>query len=240
MHDTTLYYPRLLRRIQATLIDSVITPLIFIVIAFALSYVGIANDYLRVSLALGPALSFEPLLVAFTGATIGHHAIGLKVRRISVDKPINVLLAYIRFFLKWILGLPSLIFILVTKKHQAFHDMIVRSIVVNYDQSLKDRHEAMKERNFNDPNYIYPAASKRVLVIVFYSVVACTGILYLFNFAVNSNCLLSGICTRTDFIAVNLLMIAFWLFPIAFLVLGWNAKLIGCRRKPKKIEGLTV
>lgn len=85
---------------------------------------------IRVASGLLLSAIYEPFLTAFS-ATIGHRVMGIRVRddknpvrRISVGK------AYARWFTKGALGWISFLTIHFNDKHQAIHDLIVSSVVI--------------------------------------------------------------------------------------------------------------
>jgi len=79
-------YPRLIRRIQAVLIDSAVLLAVFVCsVAFA-GYLKLENEFFGAVIALLPVILVEPLLVSIKGGTIGHHLLGLRVRNISNNK----------------------------------------------------------------------------------------------------------------------------------------------------------
>ena len=61
-----------------------------------------------------PLLVLEPGLVAYTGGTIGHHLRGLRVRRVGEDRTLNLVLACVRFLIKFSLWWLSLVFVPLT------------------------------------------------------------------------------------------------------------------------------
>ncbi|MBW9267884.1 MAG: RDD family protein [Candidatus Thiodiazotropha sp. (ex. Lucinisca nassula)] len=222
-------YPRLLRRIQAVLIDSVITPIVLFVSVFIVGIYSIDSDFIRGLLSLGPALSMEPLLVATTGGTIGHHIIGIKVRHVNEDRYITIFHAIFRFILKVLLGLPSLIFILTTRRHQAIHDLLSQSIVVHKSTDNLASNEALEERD-NEIGYIYPRAIKRVLVIFTYIILITALISVMVRMSVSTNCLELGLCNSIDSTISYVAPLIFWSATYAVIVMGWNSRLYGCRR----------
>ncbi len=159
-------YPRLLRRVQAVLIDSLIIPIVFIGVMLLVAQFNVENIYIKVSALILPFLILEPGLVAFTGGTIGHHILKIKVRSSKNDANLNIIFAVVRFVVKFILGWLSFVFILTTDKHQAIHDIVSGSIVVNIkSEGLSDK-EALKERT-ESVGWRYPSAKRRTIVITY-------------------------------------------------------------------------
>ena len=139
-------YPRLLRRVRAALIDSVI--FIAIICAWFLSFEVLesAHAALKVGLLVLAYLVVEPGFVSVTGGTIGHHLMGLRVRDAAKDEPIGFVRATIRGLARSILGIFSLLFMFVTRRHQAIHDYFSRSIVVLEHPEYLASSEQFQER----------------------------------------------------------------------------------------------
>jgi uncharacterized RDD family membrane protein YckC len=139
-------YPRLLRRVRAVLIDEFI--LLAALAAWWLS-LGIMEDadlLLKIGSLFLVFLILDPALVAWTGGTIGHHIMGLKVRAATRDAKINFVTATIRGFVRYSLGWLSLVFILVTRRHQAIHDYVSLTIVVLRNPETLSNNEKFAER----------------------------------------------------------------------------------------------
>src|SRR5436190_8207282 len=89
-----------------------------------------AHGALKIGPLVAGFLALEPGLVSWTGGTIGHHLMGLRIRDVVEDRNIGLIRATIRAVSRALLGWVSLVFILVTRKHQAIHDYISRTVVV--------------------------------------------------------------------------------------------------------------
>lgn len=229
-------FPRLLRRIQAVLIDSIITPVVLISSIMLAGYLSLDSSFARGVLSFGPALSMEPLLVALTGGTIGHHIIGIKVRYANKDKNISIFHALFRFILKIFFGLPSLIFVLVTKRHQAIHDILSQAIVVHKSTDNLPTTELLKERIIEEDGYDYPSALRRVFVIFSY----ITLFLFIYGILImllmSDKCIEHDTCNNIDTMISKVSAILFWASVAFFIITGWKSKLYGCRRKRKAVS----
>ena len=73
-------------------------------------------------------LLYEPVLVSFTGGTVGHHLTNL---RVVDDRGGNVsfLKACARMVVKDLLGWCSFVILMATSRNQAIHDLVTRSTV---------------------------------------------------------------------------------------------------------------
>lgn len=131
-------YPRLIKRIRAALIDSVLIPLAFFAGLVLIGVSGISHPLAKLVLAMMPILVLEPGLVAFTGGTVGHHLVGVRVMQAGGTGNIGILAAALRFVVKLLLGGLSFVFILTTRRHQAVHDLVAGSRVVLKDAACLD------------------------------------------------------------------------------------------------------
>jgi len=224
-------YPRLIKRVRAVLIDSVITPTLLFLSMVIVGGFAIESNLIRNVISFVPALSLEPLMVAFTGGTIGHHAVGIKVRYADEDKNISIIHAVFRFLLKLLLGLPSLVMVLITKKHQAIHDALSQSIVVHRSTEALPESEVLEERIIEEDGYIYPGIMRRVLVIVIYGFLVTTLLTAVFYGAVSSECMHNGTCSKSELTKATIINYGHYVTLIALIVLGWKSKLYGCRKK---------
>ncbi|MEO7402047.1 MAG: hypothetical protein ABIU95_00090, partial [Burkholderiales bacterium] len=99
-----LRYPRLIKRVQAVLIDSILIPICAIGTLLLGTSLGVSGPFAKFMLLAGPALLLEPVLVTLTGGTVGHHVIGLRITRFDGIRNLNVFLALVRFAVKMALG----------------------------------------------------------------------------------------------------------------------------------------
>ena len=195
MHPYTMprvFYPRLIRRVRAILIDSVLLPVAVFGALILGDALGVSHTYGKLALILVPIIVLEPGLVALTGGTVGHHLLRIRVATIDGQRNISFFAATIRFIAKLLLGSLSLIFVLTTKKHQAVHDLLARSVVVHKDPSALPAYEILAERTPESEAYLYPSAWRRVLVIFGYWVLTTVAI-SIFSNVVASSSVLRGI-----------------------------------------------
>lgn len=227
-----IFYPRLIRRVRAILIDSVLLPISVLGSLILGGALGVSHAYGKVALILVPIFVLEPWLVAVTGGTIGHHLMRIRVASMDGQHNINIFAATLRFLIKLVLGWLSLIFVLTTKKHQAVHDLLARSVVVHKDPSILPNFEVLAERMPDSAEYLYPATWRRVLVIFGYWVLA-TLLLSIVSYVVaSSDCIEGHRCATWEDLFLFVLNIA-WLLSIGGVtVRGWQGRLYGCRRRP--------
>lgn len=145
MNPNPKMYPRLLRRVRAVLIDEVV-----LLAALAGWWLTIGLSDASAAVKVGALclvfMAVDPILVAWTGGTIGHHLMGMKVRRADRDTRVNLLVATVRGLLRYLLGAVSMVLILLTKRHQAIHDFATGTIVVLRDPQRFASREKFSER----------------------------------------------------------------------------------------------
>ena len=227
-------YPRLIRRVQACIIDSFIFAFILVGLFLMVTTFAVEPVWVRIAVVLVPVLIFEPMLVSCTGGTIGHHLLKLKVQDVSNTKNINIFFAFIRFVLKTILGTVSLLFVLTTRKHQAIHDFCANSIVAYKNPKQVSEYEALAERVIEEEGYIYPSKFRRILVIIFYNFLLFCLIAFLSGFLLSERCLENNKCSPVE-TAISIGISIIWIVSAALILAGgWKSFLFGCKRK--KIE----
>lgn len=230
---SAVFYPRLIRRVRAVLVDSVLVPVSVFGSLILGDALGVSHTYGKVLLALLPVLVLEPGLVAFTGGTVGHHLFNLRVARIDGRTNINIFAATFRFIVKLLLGWLSFIFVLTTTKHQAVHDLLARSVVVHKNPDALPSYELLPERMLDSDSYAYPVVWLRVVAIIGYWVVAIIAIVVFGNLVMSDSCMRGHSCSTGEHLFLLALDIALLLTLGWITVQGWRGLLYGCRRKPR-------
>jgi metallo-beta-lactamase class B len=128
--DKTAYdYPRLVVRYKALFIDFVIW-LGGMTITMVLLGDSEYRSVVLITMGFLAILAYEPLLSASFG-TIGQRAMKIRVRDFdNPTKNIGVLNAYIRIFVKALLGWMSFLTINFNTEHRAIHDFAGRSVMI--------------------------------------------------------------------------------------------------------------
>jgi uncharacterized RDD family membrane protein YckC len=225
-------YPRLIKRVRAVLIDSLIVPTAAVT-SLAIGYAAGVNDvWGRILLFTAPILLLEPGLVSWTRGTVGHHIVGVQVTKTDGVSRLGFVAATVRAIVKFVLGWFSLIFVLTTEKHQAIHDLAAGSIVTHRDASRLPAYEVLPERRVESPQFAYPSRTRRTFFIVVYcfalfSVVGITAALL-----VSDDCADRRICGAAEALVHVALNIGLLVSTGALIVLGWNGRLPGARRRP--------
>lgn len=123
-------YPRLLRRVRAVLIDEVVLSAGLAAWWLSIGIWDDANLTLKIGTLLLVFFILDPVLVASTGGTVGHHLMGMRVRDANRDAKASLMTATVRATIRYVLGWLSLLFILITRRHQAIHDYVAGTLVV--------------------------------------------------------------------------------------------------------------
>lgn len=227
-----ILYPRLLRRVRAFLFDSVIYIILLYAWLATMPVFESAQPLLKISLLIIPIVILEPVLVAFTGGTLGHHFMGLRIRDASSDQNIGILRATARAIIRTFLGWLSFIFVLVTNKHQALHDYFTSTVVILRRPESLPAHETLIARAQNRAQYRYPSIARRIAVILVYVFLGFLMLIALSMATVSETCLNGEHCSPGEMTISQLLSILWLLSLGASIVLGWRGLLYGCRRSP--------
>jgi uncharacterized RDD family membrane protein YckC len=123
-------YPSLLKRYQALFIDLLVCLLLTFATGSVIDRVGEVPDWVRIVTFIAIWGMYEPFCVAFA-CTIGNLLMGVRVRSVSNQtKRINILQAYLRFFIKFALGWISFLTIHGNLQRRAMHDLAAGSVVI--------------------------------------------------------------------------------------------------------------
>lgn len=124
-------YPPLVKRFQSLLIDQV-----FIVICMAFFSVLLGDpengntNGLRGFLFFALFLAYEPFCMSF-GCSVGNYIAGIRVRQFNdQSKKINIFNSYLRFAIKYLLGIISFFTVTSDKFKRAIHDKASGSIMI--------------------------------------------------------------------------------------------------------------
>lgn len=231
---TAVTYPRLIRRVRAVLVDSVLLPVTVLAVLILGDSLGVSSVYGKVVLVVLPIIILEPGLVALTGGTVGHHLLKIRVAKRDGSCNINIVAATVRFLVKLVLGWLSFIFVLTTSKHQAVHDLVAGSVVIHKDPTGLPGHEVLSERVQETDAFIYPPTWRRVAVIAAYWVLVTVGLIIASNLISSAECTKGYRCTPVDYL-LNISLNVAWLVGIGWItVRGWSGRLLGSRRRPRE------
>lgn len=227
----SIRYPRITRRIEAVLIDASILLALFFGAMNLLAPMQI-HGAIKAFVIFSALLLIEPVFLTLTGASIGHHARGMRVISARSGANLHLLAAILRTVVKAYLGFISLIFVLTSRRHQAIHDMAARSLVILKDPANVAEGASLPEREIEEKGFIYPSKTRRVVFIVLYGLAVFAATIAI-TFAVTSQeCIFHDRCTATDKQLELLVSVVFWFFVATVIVTGWKGRLWGARRKP--------
>jgi len=128
-------YPRILERVIAVFVDSIVIVLLMFVISQLFSYFETVPEFLRITAFLFVFVFYDPICTSSFGGTIGHMTNKIRVKR-EKDETKNIVfpLALIRFIVKVSLGWLSLLTVGSNKKSKAVHDMVAGSVVIYFEK----------------------------------------------------------------------------------------------------------
>lgn len=225
-------YASLLRRVQALIWDAAIYALLFVLIVYAPEVLGLPGRAAAIVLWLliASTLVYEPAFVAARGGTIGHFHYGLRVVDANTGRRLSFLRAFFRALVKGVLGIPSFLLMLVTRRAQSLHDLMSSSLVIVAEPAAATELDtAMPPVAIPAP--AMPSALRRAVVIVSYSIAAFLVGAIAAGLLTSSRCLDANVCSSED----TLVLIGFmacWLgATAAFLAFGWRGRLPGCRAR---------
>lgn len=118
-------------RVKAIMLDTFIMICLMFIFSKIFAYIDHVPDIVRICAFVFVFWLYDPLFISLFGGTIGHFLLGLKVRRKSDhSKKILFPLALIRYLIKGVLGIISLLTISGNKERLAIHDIFTGSIVL--------------------------------------------------------------------------------------------------------------
>jgi uncharacterized RDD family membrane protein YckC len=223
-------YPRLIRRIKGAMIDGIVIPIAAVGVLVLTDTFGVESGVVKAIFAALTILLLEPLAVVFTGGTVGHHILGMRVRRKNEDKRLGVVAALTRFVTKTLFGIFSFFVALITQKRQALHDVAANSLVVYKSTTGLPEYEILPEITRADEQSMYVSVWRRMLVIFLYWLLCWTGF-SIVSYIVVGSCVNNNTCSDArnfSLLAIFVLLLASFVV-IAFL--GWRGKLFGCRKQ---------
>lgn len=131
-------YPSLLKRIQSVAIDTVLIFFVAYLIFSLLDSYSFAALNLKAVFFILIFVLYEPLMVTFTGGTLGHKVMEITVRQeLNHNEHILLASAFLRFFAKVLLGTLSLLTVTLNDEKRAIHDMVSGSVVINVVKEAK-------------------------------------------------------------------------------------------------------
>ncbi|MES9993984.1 MAG: RDD family protein [Candidatus Thiodiazotropha sp.] len=236
--EVEIEYPRLLRRVQAVLIDSVIFILVIFLWWAILPFLENHSAVIKLAFPLIAWTTLDPVLVATTGGTPGHHLRGIAVQTANTGHRLGIVRSLIRALIKLVTSWWTFIFVLTSKRHQALHDLAVSSVVILREPETLPASERMAERAHDSADYDYPSGIRRIIIIFLWIVFLTAALILLKTVLLSNDCLGGGACTTLDHAVVYLIDVIWFLALGATVVYGWRCKLPGARKRKSAVQDL--
>jgi uncharacterized RDD family membrane protein YckC len=242
MNCNQVLYATLPRRIKASIIDGVVLMALFILCPLAIGTMTGSETGLNAIAMYTPPLLLEPFLISYLGFTLGQYIFGIQVIRLDNGEKCPLVASFARYYTKLLLGSLSMVYMLFSKKHQAIHDHVAKTLVVLSHKKIEQNPEfaiyGEKEQDFeNDVTFAYPSILRRFVFFCIWIVVASIAFGILFEGA--ALLILPGYTLDTDKMPKQIEVAANLLYSIMFISLAVFASkgyLPGAKRKKKEIE----
>jgi uncharacterized RDD family membrane protein YckC len=224
-------YASLLRRYQALVTDGVVYFVVGLVALFGPSMLELSARSTRSLLVafILFLLLYEPVLVAIRGGTLGHFRYGIRVVSASSGQRLGLPRALGRGFLKGLLGVLSLVFMLVTRRAQSLHDLAFGSVVVLAQPAGASELDTIAP--YEAPTAGMPSGIRRVAVILAYSMVTFLIMSAASGLTASPECLDTNRCTAIEKLVLDAIGVVWVAMTGVFIVAGWRGRLLGCRRR---------
>jgi uncharacterized RDD family membrane protein YckC len=220
-----------LKRLRGVFIDGIIIPIAAIGTLVALTYAGVESTWIKVLCPLVVILLLEPVAVSATGGSIGHHLVGLKVRKEDADERISLFAAIVRFVVKTFFGLPAFFVAFISRKRQALHDIAARSLIVHKSLVGLPQYELQPARTLADEHATYVSVRRRIGVILVYWILFYILVNIVALVVLAGPCATYGQCSKSQGLFALGAMATLLIMFIVLAVLGWRGVLYGCRKR---------
>ncbi|HEY1267941.1 MAG TPA: RDD family protein [Candidatus Binatia bacterium] len=232
--DAGALYPSIPARIKAGEIDVLLLTAVNIALVAAYLFIGYRTP-LIVVLFVAVILLYEPLLVSYRGATVGHRLMGFKIIDGTTKQPLSVPRSFARFWLKTVLGIVSIAMAYFDKREQFLHDRITGSRAILADVAL-DRLDFSEERFVAAKveavaRFVLPSMTRRIVIAVVYAlagIIATSAVTYtLFPQCMDEPAPATP-CRAVDNASGSVIVI----IVVAAIVAGLKGNLPGARKRP--------
>ncbi|MBR1300129.1 RDD family protein [Bradyrhizobium sp. AUGA SZCCT0042] len=228
-------YARFSRRFRGIVVDWAIA--MAVLFGAVMLAVSVEND--NFSRALGclviaTLLLYEPILVSFTGGTLGHHLTNLRVVDDRSGGNVSFLKACARVVLKGVLGWYSFVILAATRRNQAVHDLLTRSTVQIRDPAKARSGQYITERV--EPVALgMPSPVRRAAVICVYWLLLFVSLLVILAAMaaaglMSRSCVYGDYCSGVDRMLNLVTSVAFLVMLAVVVALGWKGRLFGARK----------
>jgi uncharacterized RDD family membrane protein YckC len=223
-------YARFSRRLRGMMLDWVIT--LIVIFGAVLAAVTVRSD--NFSRALGilvliALLLYEPVLVSFTGGTLGHYLTNLRVVDERDGGNISFLKACARVVIKGPLGLYSFVILAATRRNQAIHDLLTRSTVQLRDPAKALPGQYITERS-EPANPNMPSGLRRVVVICVYLLLMFMVDTIITVGVLSPRCINNNYCSASERVVSLAADITLLAMAALIIALGWKGRLVGARK----------
>jgi hypothetical protein len=182
---------------------------------------------------------YEPFFTWRRGATIGHTRNHLVVVSQGSGGTPTLGQAFARYFLKVLLGLPSFVTMVFSRKHQAVHDWLTRTTVQLAADADAAAHEFHIERA-EDEARVLPSRRRRVLVLVGYLIALFVLSAIVFGAVDPTGCARQQICTDGRRLVLQGISLSWLTLSLAAVVAAWKGLLPGARGVRGTAERQTI
>lgn len=233
MEENRKSYARIILRVRAVLIDSLffLALLDFGGLIFQQGYISEVVFCGWVIFVILGVFLYEPLFVSLFGSTIGQYFSNLYVEDANTGKKLSFVKAFFRYFIKFFLGWASFVTMKITKRLQAFHDVLTQSVVLVRDLNVAEKTQYSFETSMPEIAGI-PSAMRRSLIIILYLITLFFGESIFFAIFISLGCLeKKSVCLFGESVVVEVLGLSLPFLTALIVYMGWQGKLFGCRRK---------
>ena len=233
-------YATFSRRLQAMLYDSAcltcIVAVAVMLVAFGEPFPGAGR--VAAGAVLLSLLLYEPLMVSQYGGTLGHRRRNMRVVVDATASNPGIGRALVRFCLKTVFGIFSVIAMVATTRHQALHDLATGTSVRIHDFTIATESDYRFARPMVGPA---PRASRlrRALMVVGYSASFALACILLLGVLVSRECLNALQCGPRDRVIMSWLPACWLLGSVWAVVAGWQGRLPGARARVRAGEDAT-
>jgi uncharacterized RDD family membrane protein YckC len=228
-------YARFSRRLRGIVVDWIIAMIVIFGAVFLAVTIGSDNFSRALGIpVLVALLLYEPVLVSFTGGTLGHYFTNLRVVDDRSGGNVSFPKACARVVIKGLLGWYSFVVMMATRRNQAVHDLLTRSTVQIRDPAKASPHQYITERT-EFAHSGMPSRWRRLVVICCYLLLifaAYIGVLAGIVAAggLSPRCVSNNVCSAGEgFLSLGAALTLLAVSAVC-IGLGWRGKLMGARK----------
>jgi uncharacterized RDD family membrane protein YckC len=225
-------YATFARRVRALVLDGVVMTIAMVLLIFLVGTVAFGRTARLTLFAtfIGLAILYEPVLVAFRGATVGQHLSNLRVVAPTATGRLPLWKALIRWLLKAVTGLGSFATMGATRRNQALHDLPFGTTVQIANPARATVRDFIVERPELAAGRL-PSRWRRLLVIGSYLVLLLVLLTPMMAVLASSDCIDSNRCTSGERVWVDLMVSCWMAASVGVGIFGWKGRLLGARRR---------